>query len=86
MTKEQWIRHMEEVSGLKRPSSDEGAMANEWKRAYMIHKANDPKCLVCKARRATKRATCNRKAREDAYRSAGLTKVYGAVSGKVYWE
>ncbi len=86
MTKKQWVRHMEEVSGLKRPSDENGSMADEWKRAYATHKANNPKCPICKARRATRRANYNHKAREEAYRSAGLTKVYGAVSGKVYWE
>jgi hypothetical protein len=39
-----------------------------------------------KARRKTQRASANRSVREDAMRSCGLTKVYGAVSGKVYWE
>ena len=39
-----------------------------------------------KERRKTKRASANRRMRDDAMRSCGLTKVYGAVSGKVYWE
>jgi hypothetical protein len=39
-----------------------------------------------KERRKTMRASANRSAREDAMRSCGLTKVYGSVSGKVYWE
>jgi hypothetical protein len=39
-----------------------------------------------KARRKTRNANQNRKMREDIMRSCGLTKVYGSVSGKVYWE
>jgi len=39
-----------------------------------------------KERRKTKRANAHRRMREDAMRSCGLTKVYGSVSGKVYWE
>jgi hypothetical protein len=42
--------------------------------------------IACKARSKTKRANDNRKMRYDTMRSCGLTKVYGAVSGKVYWE
>jgi len=38
------------------------------------------------ARRKTQRANTNRRMRDDAMRSCGLTKVYGSVSGKVYWE
>lgn len=86
MTKEQWVRHMEDVSGLLRPSHENGCMAQEWKRAYEIHKFNNPDCPDCKARRKTNRARNNRKAHEEAYESAGLVKVYGAVSGRVYWE
>lgn len=37
-----------------------------------------------KARNA--RASANRRAKDEALRSCGLTKVRGSVSGKVYWE
>ena len=43
-------------------------------------------CEECAARRKTKRATANRRNREDAYRSCGLVKVIGSVSGRTYWE
>lgn len=39
-----------------------------------------------KARRKTRKANENRKMRDSIMRSCGLTKVYGSVSGKVYWE
>lgn len=41
---------------------------------------------ACKARSKTRKANANRRMRDDAMRSCGLTKVYGSVSGKVYWE
>lgn len=40
---------------------------------------------ACKARHKTKRASINRTAREEAYRSCGLIKVKGALGG-TYWE
>jgi hypothetical protein len=86
MTKEQWIRHMEEVSGKLRPSNENGCMASEWKQAYTDHHYTNPDCPDCKARRKTNRARHSRQGREEAYKSAGLVKVYGAVSGRVYWE
>jgi len=43
-------------------------------------------CEQCKARLKTRRANANRRGREDAYRSAGLVKVIGSVSGRTYWE
>jgi hypothetical protein len=82
MKKENWIEHMEQATGLTRPS--QGGNKNEWNAAYREHKANG--CLLCRAYQRTHRANFNRRAREEAYKSAGLTKVYGAVSGKVYWE
>ena len=39
-----------------------------------------------KARRKTRNANANRRMRDDAMRSCGLTKCVGSVSGKVYWE
>ena len=86
MTKEQWIRHIEFVTGLKRPSDEDGAMSSVWKQAYVNHKTDLPYCEHCKARRSTRRATRNRKNREECYKSAGLVKVIGSVSGQTYWE
>lgn len=81
MTKEAWIQHIERA-GYDRPSR--GGNLEAWKRIIEIHKAQG--CPECKARMATKRKSANAKAREDAYRLAGLTKVIGSVTGKVYWE
>lgn len=45
-------------------------------------------CLTedIKKKQARDRANLLRKERDEALRSLGLTKVRGAVSGKVYWE
>ena len=43
-------------------------------------------CDQCKARLKTKRASASKRSREDAYRSCGLVKVIGSVSGRTYWE
>jgi len=43
-------------------------------------------CAECAARRKTKRASASKRFREDVYRSCGLVKVIGAVSGQTYWE
>jgi hypothetical protein len=43
-------------------------------------------CEQCKARMKTKRANARKRDRDDAYRSAGLVKVFGSVSGRTYWE
>ncbi len=50
------------------------------------HILNNPDCEVCKARRKTRKASLAKKIREDAYRSCGLKKVIGSVSGSTYWE
>ena len=81
MTKENWIRHMEET-GAVRPSL--GGSKAAWQGVIAEHRAAG--CEMCKARAKTQRANSSRKAREDCYRSAGLTKVIGSVSGSVYWE
>jgi len=82
MTKENWIKHMEEISGLIRPSF--GGSQQAWIDFRNGHKSTN--CPICKDRAKTKRANSNRKAKEDVYRSCGLTKVIGSVSGSVYWE
>ena len=81
MKKEDWIRHMEE-EGLIRPSLGGNLVA--WKEATKRHA--DEGCAACADRRKTSKANRNRQMRDDVMRSCGLTKVRGAVSGKVYWE
>jgi len=39
-----------------------------------------------KRKARNRRASANRKARDDAMRSLGLVKCKGAVSGRTYWE
>ena len=84
MTKEKWIAHIEETTGLSRPS--QGLTSREeWDRACKQHLADYPKCPVCQARRKTARAQNQRRAREEVYRNLGLEKVR-SISGKTYWE
>ena len=81
MTKEAWIEHMESACGCERPSR--GGSLSTWKDMIAYHKQMG--CQECQDRGKTKRATQNRKDREDAYRLAGLVKVKGALGG-IYWE
>jgi len=82
MTKAQWINHMEETTGLTRPSK--GGSVALWKEANAQHKAIQ--CPECKKRYTTFLASARKRAREDEYRSCGLVKVIGSISGQVYWE
>jgi len=82
MTKEAWIQHMESACGFERPSR--GGSKAVWQDMMELHKAQG--CRECKDRLTTKRKSANAKAKEDAYRSCGLTKVIGCVTGQVYWE
>lgn len=45
----------------------------------------DGSCKQCKAYKRRKRARENRKAKDEAMKSLGLTKVRGALGG-TYWE
>ena len=83
MTKEAWITHMEEASGLTRPSKAPWNK-EDWQSTIKLHHAQG--CPECAARMKTKKRSASARAKEDAYRSAGLTKVIGSVSGSVYWE
>lgn len=82
MTKQKWFEHMKETENVIPPS--QGGSRGDWN--YALDKHKSMKCAACADRAKTRRATMNRKVREDVYRSAGLIKVYGAVSGRVYWE
>lgn len=82
MTKTAWVSHMEKASGLKSPSH--GGDIQMWKQIVSDHLKFE--CPDCKARQATRLKNARKSAREDAYRSCGLTKVRGSVSGKIYWE
>ena len=81
MTKEKWLEHMENSTGTKRPSM--GGSPDHWKQLVKDHIEHG--CLECKERSRTRKHEMNRKAREEAYKSCGLVKVYGALGG-TYWE
>jgi hypothetical protein len=82
MTKETWINHIKETENIIPPS--QGGSKGDWQNALEIHKSMN--CRECAARAKTRRANLQRKNRDDVYRSCGLTKVIGAVSGSTYWE
>lgn len=81
MSKKDWIKHMTDC-GYTPPSV--GGDKQAWKDAVAKHIANG--CRECKARTKTKAAASRRAEREGIMRDLGLVKVYGPVSGKVYWE
>jgi len=83
MTKEKWIQHMEEISGLTRPSK--GGNVEEWLAAKASHKNQTPDCRECNDRRKTRRATASRKAREQLMIDCGLVKGKTAL-GRTIWE
>jgi hypothetical protein len=85
MTKETWIRHMEQITGFKRPSDEHGCMADTWKEAQQCHFRIDPDCQVCKERRKTQRAVRAEKNKRMLYGDLGLIRVKGALGG-VYYE
>jgi hypothetical protein len=81
MTKEVWVRHIESISGIAAPSN--GGDSVQWKVFVAAHK---PDCKECKARAKTLKATASRKLKDSIADMCGLTKVRGAVSGRVYYE
>lgn len=97
MTKEQWIRHIEAVTGLVRPSAENGCMHSEWKEAVNKH-IEDTKnnagyhpmarrgCPQCNDRAKTKKRAASAKLTRSIYADMGLTRVIGSVSGSVYYE
>lgn len=82
MDKETWKRHIEEITGLIRPSH--GGSIEEWAGALRSHDTKN--CPVCKARAKTKRHSSNAKATRAAYRDLGMHRVIGAETGSVYYE
>jgi hypothetical protein len=85
MTKEQWIRHAEEKTGLLRPSHENGAMAEDWKREVRIHQSINPKFPECAARRKTQRGNKQSRELRATYRDLGLRRVTGNLGG-IYYE
>jgi len=90
MNKQQWIAHIAETHSIRIPNK-EGSMLGQYCEDLAIWKAATRKCIdsgcpQCKERQKTRKRSRAARAREDAYRSCGLTKVIGSVSGSVYWE
>jgi hypothetical protein len=75
MTKDAWLEHIRNATGKSLPTTAD----------YASHRAENPDCPMCKARAKTRKANANRKGRDEAYRSCGMTKVRGALGG-TYWE
>ena len=81
MKKENWIKHIESISGLVRPSISGNGIS--WREFVLKHKTG---CNDCADRAKTKRASIYRSMKDQAMKDLGLTKVHGAVSCKVYLE
>lgn len=81
MTKQAWIKHIEEERHIILADTP----IELWREEVKNHLRQNPNCPICKARRKTKIANCNRKAREQVMRDCGLIKVKGALGG-TYWE
>jgi hypothetical protein len=71
MTKKEWLRHAESI-GIKFMEAD-------------TRKAHINSCDICKARAKTQRKNRLARERHEAYTSAGLKRVRGALGG-VYYE
>ena len=85
MTKESYVRHIEEKTGLLRPSNENGSMADVWKEAIRHHQVMVPDCPECKDRRTTRRRNFAARAKHEAYLSAGMVRVK-SDSGRIYYE
>jgi hypothetical protein len=83
MTREKWLEHIEQVSGLK--PLEQGGDYAAWQEAVQYHTICRPDCPECKARKKTRMATANRKAHEQVLRDAGLVKGRTGL-GRVIWE
>jgi hypothetical protein len=80
MTKESWINHIKETENIIPPS--QGGSKGDWDNAISIHRSMN--CAACKDRAKTRKATMNRKIRDDVMASCGLVKVRGAMGGTYY--
>lgn len=81
MTKEQYIKHIEDTEHIKFPKLGENP--SDWKKAQEKHMAQN--CPACLKRIKTRRAENKRKAKNEAMESLGLVKVKGNLGG-TYWE
>lgn len=81
MSNDEWVKHLEEATGLVRPSK--GGDWDAWQEAYRNHGAKD--CPACRAREAQIRRNRQRREIHAAHLSCGLVRVRGALGG-VYYE
>lgn len=82
MTKESWIEHMEDATGLTRPSKAPWNK-EDWESTARFHRWNF--CPECEARRKTSKANSNRQARHQVQLDCGLVRVKGNLGG-IYYE
>ena len=82
MDKDTWIMHLVNSEAITRPSL--GGSLETWKAAQAKHRAAG--CVDCAARLQTIKRGQSQRLRNQAMRDLGLTRVVGAISGKVYWE
>ena len=82
MTRENWIKHIEQTENIIRPSR--GGNDNLWIEAVRKHQKND--CGSCMAREKTRNANIYRKQRERVMLDCGLTKYRHPLTGSVCWE
>ena len=81
MTKDQYIKHIEDTEHIIRPSL--GGDILQWKAAQQRH--HDMGCAECHKRAKTNKARKARKANAAIMDSLGLVKVKGNLGG-TYWE
>jgi hypothetical protein len=77
-SKKYWVLHIETLEGVDRSDP-------RWADAVRTHRALEPDCPICKARRAERRAQAQRRAKADVYESLGMVRCKGALGGS-YWE
>jgi hypothetical protein len=78
MTKQTWLNHISEVTGLN--PNDDGI-----KEAVRYHGVMIPDCPECKARKATRKRNFAARAKHEAYTSCGMKRVRGSLGG-IYYE
>lgn len=81
MTREDWVKHIEESEQITRPTA--GGSIEAWKEAIRRHAAG--KCPTCIARARQARQQKAAKAKRQAYADLGMVRVRGALGG-VYYE
>jgi hypothetical protein len=81
MTKELFVKHIEETENLIRPSISGNKLA--WIDAIKKHRNAD--CPLCKARKQTRNKNLWARSRHQAFLDCGLTRVKGALGG-IYYE